>query len=324
MEYLLSLVGKDEETIAEAIKEMANNLEKFKVQEKEIKKLYNELDDKKEEIHYLRNKVDQKYDIIEDMEKELDQADKKYSEAKDEIQYQNNVKANHERMISELNEMRQETEERCLKLEHELHELKDELKQTSKLVEEQEDVKNLLEDIKHLENMNEEKELEIENIEKENKDLQIKLNVLESKEKERSLDEELGYSMGRNFKCKECDTKFASNETLRMHKRSVHGEKCEVTQIRFLLQGLENQILEQKLDLTNKISMMKETESNGRLTCKCIGWCAISHTKHSWKKSLSEEFHHKFQNLIREKHLCNICEAKFENVNQLENRMQAH
>ena len=100
------------------------------------------------------------------MERELDQADKKYEEAKNEIQYQNNVKANNERMISELNEMRQETEERCLKLEHELHELKDELKQTSKLVEEQEDVKNLLEDIKHLENMNEEKELEIDNIEK--------------------------------------------------------------------------------------------------------------------------------------------------------------
>ena len=150
------------------------------------------------------------------------------------------------------------------------------------------------------------------------------MNVLESKGKERSLDEELGYSMGRNFKCKECDTKIASNETLRMHKRSVHGEKCEVIQIRFLLQGLENQILEQKLDLTNKISMMKETESNGRQTCKCIGWCAISHTKHSWKKSVSEEFHHKFKNLTREKHSCNICEAKFENVNQLDNHMQTH
>jgi uncharacterized protein YegP (UPF0339 family) len=48
------------------------------------------------------------------MEKELDQVYRKYKEAKDEIKYQNNVKANNERMIliSEMNEMRQESEEK--------------------------------------------------------------------------------------------------------------------------------------------------------------------------------------------------------------------
>ena len=102
MEYLLSLVGKDEETIAEAIKEMGDNVEKCKVQEKEINKLHNEMDDKKKEIKNRRNKVDQEYDIIEDMEKELDQVDQQYKKAKDEIKYQNNEQANNERMISEL------------------------------------------------------------------------------------------------------------------------------------------------------------------------------------------------------------------------------
>ena len=36
MDFLLSLVGKEQETITEAIKEMAENTEKVKIQEKEI------------------------------------------------------------------------------------------------------------------------------------------------------------------------------------------------------------------------------------------------------------------------------------------------
>ena len=51
MDYFMSLVGKDGETIVDAIKEMADNVEKFKAQEKEMKKLYNKLDDNKEKIN---------------------------------------------------------------------------------------------------------------------------------------------------------------------------------------------------------------------------------------------------------------------------------
>ena len=65
MDYFMSLVGKDGETIVDAIKEMADNVEKFTAQEKEMKKLYNKLDDNKEKINYLSNKVDQNWDIIE-------------------------------------------------------------------------------------------------------------------------------------------------------------------------------------------------------------------------------------------------------------------
>ena len=42
MEYLLSLVGKDQDTITEAIKEMAENVEQVKNQEKEMDELHNE------------------------------------------------------------------------------------------------------------------------------------------------------------------------------------------------------------------------------------------------------------------------------------------
>ena len=39
MDYLMSLVGKDQETIFDAIKEIAENVEKVKTQEKEINEL---------------------------------------------------------------------------------------------------------------------------------------------------------------------------------------------------------------------------------------------------------------------------------------------
>ena len=55
MDYLLSLVGKDEDTILNAMKEMVKNGEKVKNQEKEI-------DQFKDEVHYLKktnlNKVE--------------------------------------------------------------------------------------------------------------------------------------------------------------------------------------------------------------------------------------------------------------------------
>ena len=55
------------------------------------------------------------------------------------------------------------------------------------------------------------------------------------------------------------------------------------------------QILAQKLDVTLKISQLKEAEE----TCNCSGWCAINH-KHSWKKSSSKELNLKCQTLMKE------------------------
>ena len=60
MDYLLSLVGKDQKTIIEAIKELANNAEKVKIQEEKINDLQSDLEENKEEIHYLKNKLNQK------------------------------------------------------------------------------------------------------------------------------------------------------------------------------------------------------------------------------------------------------------------------
>ena len=71
MDYLLSLVGQDQDTIVEAIKDLAENKERVMKQENEINDLQSELEEHKEEIHYLKNKLDQKYDTIEDLEYDL-------------------------------------------------------------------------------------------------------------------------------------------------------------------------------------------------------------------------------------------------------------
>ena len=83
MDFLKSLVGKDQETITEAIKEMAENTEKVRIQEKEIVNLQNELDDAKEQVHYLKNKLNQKYDLIDDMEREIDIIEDKYKDLRE-------------------------------------------------------------------------------------------------------------------------------------------------------------------------------------------------------------------------------------------------
>ena len=85
MEYLLSLVGKDQDTITEAITGLAQNGEKVKLQEKEIYDLKSELKDAKAEIKYLGNKLDKKYDLIEDMEHDIEKKEENFKEVEKEV-----------------------------------------------------------------------------------------------------------------------------------------------------------------------------------------------------------------------------------------------
>ena len=73
--------------------------------------------------------------------------------------------------------------------------------------------------------------------------------------------------------------------------KNDHGSNHQIFTIELKLHELELQILEQKLDFTQTISKLKEAEQ----TCRCSGWCAINHQKHSWKKSSSKELYSKFE-----------------------------
>ena len=101
MDYLLSLVGKDEETILDAMKEMVENVDKVKNKEKEIDELNNKLEDHTEEIYYLRNKLDQKRNVIEEMENESEKIDEKYKKAKDDLKFKDKERNLLEKLIGE-------------------------------------------------------------------------------------------------------------------------------------------------------------------------------------------------------------------------------
>jgi chromosome segregation ATPase len=160
MDYLLSLVGKDQDTIVDAIKDLAENSEKVKLQEKEINNLKSEIDDAKEEIHYLRNKLDQKYDLIEEHEIDKTESDEQVKSAKNELEYQKNVLGNKDRM-------RLEVEEKCSKLEDDLfiqngviEKFKDELVEKSDAVTHEEELLQLSSEVETLKDVNEKKEME--------------------------------------------------------------------------------------------------------------------------------------------------------------------
>ena len=68
--------------------------------------------------------------VIEDLDYDLDHIEKKLKEKDDILMYQKNVMKNKDRMISDLNEWREESEEKCSKLEQKLEE---EMKEKSEI-----------------------------------------------------------------------------------------------------------------------------------------------------------------------------------------------
>ena len=140
-------------------------------------------------------------------------------------------------MVDDLMIIRKENDEESSKLRNKLciqnnviSELKDDLKQKIDSQDEHEDVSKLIEDIRHLQIVNEEKETELENITEENETLKNKLKVIESKAEEENecLDDELGSNVNRKFKCKTCDKQFVSHTNLRSRIRSDHRETDSV------------------------------------------------------------------------------------------------
>ena len=193
----MSLVGQDQDTITEAIKELAENVEKVKHQEKEMDELNNELENCKEEIHYLRNKVDQKRDVIEDMENELEKIEEKFEKAKNELELKDGERNVLEKLIGEqveeINILRDNNQsmvcqisenvmmERKISVQNAvIKELKDKGKERNEFKNQEEDLSKLVDEVKQLKDLNEEKEIQLENISKENELLIVKLDRLEA------------------------------------------------------------------------------------------------------------------------------------------------
>jgi hypothetical protein len=151
-------------------------------------------------------------------------------------------------------------------------------------------------EIKQLESENKQKENHLKEVHDENAMMHSKLKFLEENKIELianleklklqnahsiSLSEEL--NPAKVFTCEKCDQTFGKCRDLRSRIRNKHKEREVTTTMKLRLHKLEKQILQQKLDITNKMVDLKETESLEEQTCRCRGWCAITHQKHSWK-----------------------------------------
>ena len=91
------------------------------------------------------------------------------------------------------------------------------------------------------------------------------------------------------------------------------------------LNDLEQKVSQQKTDITSSVFKLKKKEMKRRDTCSCIGQCIITHTKHNFIKSRSEEFFLRINSLnegigictkseigdhgaIRKRYTCNQCD----------------
>ena len=175
----------------------------------------------------LKADLDHQKDVNEDMEQEINKKD----DVIKALQYGINGKI---KMIDDLVQIRKVNEEDNEIMEKKLSvqnkvliELKNKLKEKVDIQNQQEELQRLVDEIKHLKDINEEKEFELQNISEEYTNLKIKLKSIETieigNEEVLTLKDELDAS--RNFKCKECDKEFVSQENLTKHKKDIHLKK---------------------------------------------------------------------------------------------------
>ena len=308
--------------------------EKLMSQTKRIKSFENNLESLEEENlqkdkHIKDLKADLKHhkDVTEDMEQEINKRD----DVINALQYGIDGKI---KVIHDLVQIRKENEEENIHMEKKLKIQENVIKELSEkvkcetndeIIEMTGERDKLLMEVKHLEQENEEKLKTLETIEIENMVLKDKLD---KNDKAEEMDE-LESHFGRIFECKECVKTFGSRGNLKTHKRNAHGKENAMHVMQLRLHEMDKRLSDQKFNLTLKIYKLKEVEFIKKETCKCIGWCGISHQKHSWKKSPIKELYSKFQKLTKvsnadESHSCSICEINFTNEIELKKHMKTH
>ena len=301
MESLLSLVGKDHDTIVEALEGLAKNGEKVKIQEDEIKQLNGDIEEHKEEVHYLRNKLDMKRDIIDDLEHELERKDVEVNELRKALELKekefedlekfvtarveeiNILRENNQSMVNQIAEnieIEKKLDIQEMALKDFKEQLKDNEKENNILIE---DRVSILKEVEKLRNENEVKESLLKSLDEECKDLKEKLGELEKERKEFESNETT-VKMLRKFKCDECHYEFESLRDLKIHQKN----KYEVLHWKRKLSNWEMNLNDQKMNLVTEILKIKEKEFAEKQTCSCRGWCGINHQKHSWRKSQSD------------------------------------
>ena len=97
------------------------------------------------------------------------------------------------------------------------------------------------------------------------------------------------------FSCKTCNETFMNGEELKVHKQEKH--------VRTLLEKVEKmqeKILRQRNALTSSLLKLKEKEFKSKQTCRCKGFCKITHLKHNYFKSEADELCEKMNKVSKD------------------------
>ena len=169
-----------------------------------------------------------------------------------------------------------------------------------------EEIQTLKQEIKQLENINNEKEEKLEGINAEKLKLLEKLKLIELGKVDAKkngtvkqldfLEREQGKEKSTtSFTCETCMLRSTANTILEKHKRTHHEHLNEKKLLKANQKVLEMQICQQKLELTSKLFALKQKEVINNQMCKCRGNCLIKHSKFNWNKSPCEDIHAKLK-----------------------------
>ena len=178
------------------------------------------------------------------------------------------------------------------------------------------------------------KQDEVDSKTKEINDLKNQLSKISLKSSANSLSDEL--QQVRRFTCLQCSQLFADDGELKDHTETSHAGKT-MLKVSLLkkLTDLEHKVWEQKIECTSSLYELEKLEIREQQSCHCKNFCRITHAKHNFVKSKSNqlfsklssigvcELDHIFSNpkksnntecdfgALAKKYTCNKCEAFF-------------
>ena len=240
------------------------------------------------------------------------------NDQKQMINYLHKQAEDHVKTRNILIEMNEELEKEINQKDEEIMRLKRQQKETK--LNESNEVCKLLEEIEVLKNLNKEKENILTDVVRENRILQQNLSHLKEETKtlkediaknefETNLSDELGIVDPRAHNV----SPSFQQSNFENYDSNKHGTTLmkKIWKLKHL--QLEKTINAQKLKLTADLLQLKEKEMSRSLNCDCKTYCRITHTKHNWKKSMSDEVFLKYK-LLDKAYSCKNCDKTFENV----------
>ena len=87
------------------------------------------------------------------------------------------------------------------------------------------------------------------------------------------------------MKCEICECNFWSISELEIHTKSYHKK----VMLENKLKEIEHKVMVQKLQLSLKVTKLKEKDVKRNSACNCRSYCRIFHPKHNWRRSLSDD-----------------------------------